>query len=432
MNESKYISDSYISIILRISSVLFIITLSLFTFFLFKNNFFNPNFTGDESKYLSDLLNANQFGLGKAISDGASVTYLVLSYYLNTLLTAPLLSLKITSLISGILMFLFLYLFNSEYLNIDKPLKQPLFLWIIYLFVIQTTFFTGVNDILLDLFGTLFFITFFTRLRNSILKVIILGLFIALTLATRKMAVTYIFTFLMVFLLVSISTKNHEIFNLKNGLIISISSSLFLILLNIYPLINYNKFSFDDKILKGDVNWAQWDYHNALLIDKGVQNRFTHVKINETAKYIQKNGENSLPSSFFEMIYFDPLFTFKEFFIDFLIGLKYIFRQTGLFVLPFTIFLIIRIRRIFHTKSITSTDFIYLFSISYLFLISYIVIANIQSRWFMFFLPIMMLLVCKDLTRLNLQNKKLFIIGNHLLLSIMCFPYLFDKISLYF
>jgi hypothetical protein len=121
----------------------------------------------------------------------------------------------------------------------------------------------------------------------------------------------------------------------------------------------------------------------------------------------------------------------KEFIIDLLIGFKYIFRQTGLFVIPFTIFLIIRIKRVFYRKSVTITDFIYLFSISYLLFISFIVIANIQSRWFMFFLPIMMLLVCKDLNRFHLQEKKFFIIGNHLLLSVMCFPYLFDKISTY-
>lgn len=431
MKNIKYLSDIYLSIISKISLLIFIVTLLLFAYFLFTDNFFDPNFAGDESKYLSDLLNAKAFGLGKAISEGASLTFLLISFSLDKFIDAPLYSLKITSLISGVIMISVLFIFISKCLEIKEPLKQHLILWLIYLFTIQTTIFSGVNDILLDLFGTLFFIILLIQFKNHITQILLLGLFLALMLATRKMALTYIFTLFIVFVLFSIIAKDHKIFNLKSGLKILFSFIFFILLFNIYPLVKHQKFSFDDKILKGEVNWAQWDYHNALLIDQGIQPRFSHISIKETEQYLKENGKDSLPSSFIEMVYFKPIFTLKEFFIDFAIGLKYIFRQTGLLTFLFAIFLFFRTKRIFLTKSVTSTDFIYLFSACYLFLISFIVIANIQGRWFMFFMPIVMALLIKDLNQFNLKTKLLFSIGNNLILSVMCFPYLVSKFSSY-
>lgn len=430
MNAFFHISDSCLSFTSKATTSLLILTLSLFSAFLFKDIFLDPFYAGDESKYLSDLLKANEAGLRKVISDGTSITYLVITYYVNILIDAPLFSLKIVSLTSGILIFYLLYRFNNIYLKIDKPLKLPLFVWLAYLFIIQTTSFAGVNDILLDLFGTSLFLTFFIKKRIST-KIVLFGLFLALSLATRKMAITYITSFFIVFQVFSIYSKNNKVFNFKNIFIALASFIVFFILLNTYPLLHNNKFSFDDKILKGEVNWAQWDYHNALLIDQGVQDRFTHVNIDKTKEYLQQNGKNSLPNTFLEMVYFDPLFTIKEFFVDALIGLKYIFRQTGMLVIAFIVFLIFRIRRFFLTKTLTNVDFIYVFSFFYFLLISFIVIANIQARWFMFFMPIMMLLIARDLNKLNKKQKLYFSISNNLLLSVMCFPYLIHKFSLY-
>ncbi|WP_324721929.1 hypothetical protein [Salinimicrobium sp. HB62] len=434
MEINKVNSDSSLSFISKASSIVFILTLSLFTFFLFTNNFFDPHFAGDESKYLSDLTNANKYGLGKAILDGASITYLTISYYLNKLIQEPLYALKITSILSGTLMFLSLYFYNSKYLKIRGVLKKTLFLWIFYLFVIQTTFFAGVNDILLDLFGTLFLIVISlpVKQKNTFRNAILLGFLIALILGTRKMALTYILTFWVIFIAFSITIKNNRIFNAKIGLIILLSFIAFFTLLNFYPLLHQKKFSFDDKVLKGTVNWAQWDYHNALLIDRGVQERFQHTNIPETQKFILENGDNSLPSTFLEMIYFDPALTFKEFFIDLFTSLKYIFRQTGFLALLFLFILTSHVHRIFKTKTVLSSDFIYIFSATYLLLISFIVITNIQGRWFMFFLPMLILSVGKDLSQLKPQKQQLVIILNNVLLSIMCFPYLLNKLAFYF
>lgn len=414
-----------------ISLFIFLLTLVSFSFFLFKDIFLDPNFTGDETKYMGDLLTAKSSGISNAISNGTSIPYLIITYFLDYLLNNPLYSLRATSLLCGIVMFVILIIFNSRKIHIGRHLKISIYLWLIYLFVIQATIFVGVNDILLDLFGTFLFITCFSRFKKPETKLILTGLFLALMLATRKMAITYIIVLVLLYLSIIIYYKGN-LFNIRNLVVIAVSFTFFLLSINFYPLLNDNKFSFDDKILQGKVNWAQWDYHNSILIDQGKQNRFQHVNIKETEKYLIQNGPASLPTTFAQMIWFNEKLTMKEFFIDVAIAFKYIFRQTGLIVFAFSIFLVDRIRKIRKIKSVKTTDFIYLFSASYFFIICFIVIANVQARWFMLFMPIMILLIGKDLSKLKIKNQILFSIGNNILLSVMCFPYLFEKISYYF
>lgn len=424
----KTYSLPYLNKILNISTTLFLINLFLFASFLFKDIFLDPHFAGDEIKYLKDLINANEFGLSRAIGEGASITYLVISYYFDRLINHPLFTLKFTSLIFGTLMFISLVLFSFKNLKVEGVLKYQSLLWIGYLFIIQTTIFSGVNDILLDFFGTLLFISFFLRFKSTTLKYILMGLWLALMLATRKMAITYIFVFFLIFVFNIFYSKNNINFNFKNGLLTGFSFILFFLLLNIHPLLEHNIFSFDDKILGGSVNWAQWDYHNAILINQGEQERFHHVNIEETKKYLVENGQHSLPSTFLEMIFFDPQLTIKEFFIDSITGLKYIFRQTGLLTLTFIFFLLHRIKKIHVIKSVSKTDFMYLFCMCYFFIICFIVIANIQARWFMLFMPFMILLISKDLNKFSQRKQILFSSCNNVILTIMCFPYLFEKI----
>ena len=422
-------SETFLNKILKITLFFFAINLFLFAAFLSRDIFFDLNFAGDEIKYLEDLLKANSSGLSKSISDGASITYLMITYLLDKIIDNPLFSLRITSLIFGTVMFYLLWIFNSKLIRIKYPIKVSIYFWIVYLFIIQTTIFTGVNDILLDFLGTLLFIVLYLEFKNEIIKYVFIGLLLALMLATRKMAITYISVFFLVSIFIIISSRETNMFNFRNICLIFLSFSIFFVLVNSYPLIAHQQFSFDDKILPGSINWAQWDYHNALLIDQGIQSRFQHVDIIETEKYLNNHGKNSLPSSFLEMIIFNPQLTIKEFFIDSFTGLKYIFRQTGLLIFPFTIFLFFRIKKMFIEKLVTNTDFIYLFCLCYFLIISFVVIANIQARWFMFFMPIMVLLIGKDLNKLTPKSQMLFSICNNILLTVMCFPYLFEKIK---
>lgn len=223
--------------------------------------------------------------------------------------------------------------------------------------------------------------------------------------------------------------KTQDIFNKKNFFIVTLSFIIFFLLMNFYPLVKNQNFSFDDKILKGKVTWAQWDYHNAILINQGKQDRFHHIPIAETKKYLEENGEDSLPSSFFEMIWFDPLLTLKEFFIDALTGLKYIFRQTGLLLFAFIFFFILRLKKILNGKYLSSTDFVYIFSAAYFFMISFIVVANIQGRWFMVFMPVMIILIGKDLKYFPKKERLIFCIGNNIILTMMCFPFLIKQLG---
>lgn len=416
----------------KLTLILLIVTLFLFTSFLFHDIFLNSHPVGDEGKFLNDLIKVKETGLRQVILDGTSIPYLISSLLVNQVIPNPLLALKVNSLIIGILLFILLLLFDKYFLRLNTMIKYPAFLWLSYLFVIQSTLFLGVNDILLDLFGALFFISLLISKTKSYKTLLLAGVFLALMLFTRKMALTYISVIFFIFFVLAFLFNNNTIFSLKKGLMLVAIFGISFFAFNAYSLIKENTFSFDDKVLQGAVNWAQWDYHNALLVEAGTQERFSHVDIKETENFLIKNGKDALPSSFLEMIYFKPSLTIKEFFIDLATGIKYLIRQTGLMILPFLIFLWYRSIKIYKTKFATSTDFIYLFSFLYFTFICFIVITNIQGRWFMVFLPITMLLIAKDLSKLSIKSQLFFSVLNNSILVIMCIPYLIYKLNDFF
>ncbi|MBI6118199.1 hypothetical protein [Salegentibacter maritimus] len=419
--------ETYIQRFYKLSYILLFFILTVYTIYLFQDIFLKFNYSGDENKFLKDLTTANKYGLGQAILDGTSVPYLILSYSFNLIINNSIFSLKLISLISGLILFLVLLLFDKKYLNLGSNLKITVYLWLAYLIITQATIFLAMNDILLALFGNLFFISYFSLSSKSSKGIFITSILLALMLFTRKMAATYIISFFSLYFFLSFFLNHKDHLNYKHGLQLISTSFIVFIILNSYSLISQQKFSFDDKTLTGPVNWAQWDYYNALLIDSGNQERFKHVTLKETENYLVENGKSSLPSTFFEMIFFNPRLTIKEFFIDSAIGIKYLVRQTGLFIFPFSIFLITRIKKVYFTKSISKTDFIYFYSFIYFLMICFIVITNIQPRWFLVFLPITLLLISKDLNKLSKKNQQVFSILNNLTLIIMCLPYIFNK-----
>lgn len=356
--------------------------------------------------------------------------YLFLTYLFNLIIDNPILSLKTTSLIVGVILFFVLVLFDKKILRISSQINTTVYLWLAYLIVTQATIFQGINDILLALFGNLFFISYLMIKSKKCKNVLLISTLLALMLLTRKMALTYLLLFFCLYFILTFFFNNIH-FNYRNGLQLLFTFSFVFIILNSYSLIKQQTFSFDDKILSGPVNWAQWDYHNALLVDSGDQERFKHINIKETEIYLNEHGQNSLPNNFYEMIFFNPILTIKEFFIDCTVATKYLIRQTGLLIFPFLIFLLVRIKKVYQTKSITKTDFIYFYSLLYFLMICFIVITNIQPRWFLVFLPITILLISKDLTKLSKENQRFFSILNNLTLIIMCLPYLINKLNLF-
>lgn len=246
-------------------------------------------------------------------------------------------SIRLTSLAFGIFLIITFVIIGRKFLTSQMVYLQTC-VSLIYYLAIQLTLFVGYNDLVMHFFGFLLWIFLLKGEFQKKINYIIMGLIFALVLATRKMGFIYILVFLVIFLSQLLYKNTDKKQLLKNLLILTSSCFLFLCLINFSSLKSGNGLSFDDKILGGPVNWSQWEYHNALLIDDGKQERFHHVNIEETNKYLIKNGKHSLPSTFLEMITFDISFTIKEFLIDVAIATKYFLRQTGFWLFLFSFF----------------------------------------------------------------------------------------------
>lgn len=408
-----------IQVLLISSSILVVLTLITFGNYYLEKTLLSPVINGDEAKYYDDLIHAVNSGLLNAIDSGASITFLTLSYLLNDFIDNPLLSIRITSLVFAILLFAGFILFAKNLLKTKLVWVQAT-LGLLYCLVIQMTMFIGYNDLVMHFFGLLFWILFINSENRKIRNSLLMGVLLALIAATRKMSLIYIVLFFGTYALqIIINKSNRKSLVQHLGIIAAIFIAIFLVL-NFTSLKNGHGFSFDEKTLGGSVNWSQWEYHNAILIDKGLQERFHHIEIDRTKEYLLQNGQESLPSNFFEMITFDFTLTIKEFFIDTGIGIKYFIRQTGLWPFLFLIFFVFRSRSM--RKRISSSDFLYIFSSICFLTICFIVLTNIQMRWFMFFIPIMFLLIAKDFEDTDPKYQKVFFTANNLLLVLMFVP----------
>lgn len=404
------------------STFLLIITILLYGNYWFEKSFLSSTINGDESKFYEDLIRANSHGLFEAINSGASITFLTFNYWVDKLVNSPLRSIRLSSLFFGVSILVVCLYLVLTYFKFPKITKIQVFLSLIYFFTIQTTLFAGLNDLLLHFFGLIFLYVFIRKAEDQKIKFIVLGILCAAILATRKMGAIYLLVFIILFWTEGIINKSNHSEKLKVFSLLIPSFMITFLCFNFSSLLSGNGFSFDDKILKSSVNWAQWEFHNALLIDQGLQERFYHVEISETEKYLEINGDNSLPSNFFEMIFFNPLFTLKEFFIDFFTSLKYFVRQLGLWVFIYLYYLLKKINNIMAIKKFTRVDFLYFFSLFSFLVICFIVITNIQMRWFTYFIPIMLLVLGEEIGKKNITQQKIFFTLNNFGFSLMCFP----------
>lgn len=112
------------------------------------------------------------------------------------------------------------------------------------------------------------------------------------------------------------------------------------------------------------------------------------------------------------MIFFDWKLTLKEFFFDYFISLKYLIRLCGL-IYPFGLIILFSFwkRR---NNILKSANFWVIFSFIFPIIISFVIITNIQPRWFVFFIPFLMICCFIYLQNWNHRGRDWIIIGNNM------------------
>lgn len=294
-----------------------------------------------------------------------SIPFSLLVFPLS-LLFPSYLALRISSLMGTFFLFF--------YLNRVLNFKSTNFKTHLLFYLSSGSFLLGTNDNLLFCLLTVFFTEVFLVLVKNQKRIPLYALVSVITaLFTRQMAVIYLPVILAGLILVYFRKKIY--WKEYQAIIVS---SLFWFGLNL-PSIQANGFiSFDNKDTDSQLGmtWVQRQYLSQLSANAGKIPQFSHVTWEETYKYVQENGQESLPRTTLEALVFDPILTFQEFIMDFGYMIYSGFRQCGLAVF----FPILGIWLFFKSGN----KGIGYLSMSQLFLmlaISFIIISYIEIRW---------------------------------------------------
>lgn len=355
-------SDKYTKPILY---TLFITTSIQFCFFIVYTMFIKVRGAGDEVHFINAFILINKYGWTYAIKYGISIPYILLTYP-ATLIMEPYIALRIVNL--TILIFFIYYLY--KYLGIKQ--------YIVYLIIIQyisiTSYYLfGTNDALFSIALGIFLIEYYIYFKTGELRNPRLA-FTALIIAlfTRALIVFYL-PVIIILLLISF----RYILNLTKNGVMKIPLIVFsvLLLLNLPSLIYKHKPSYDNKPGKYNITWAQkgylWQLKNP---DSKNKNQLSWEEVKE---YIDLHGENSLPRGYRDAIFFDFNLTLREFYVDFIDGLKGSFRQLGILLLLPLLFILA------HRNEVKIAQIRYL-NLTYLFtllLFSFVIIVYVELRW---------------------------------------------------
>ncbi len=143
--------------------------------------------------------------------------------------------------------------------------------------------------------------------------------------------------------------------------------------------------SFDKNPINISANWTQRNYLGLKKIENGEEplhrDAIWHrTKFDEVVRYINENGENSLPRSFFEVLISDPVIAIKMFGYNVVFSILRSFRFWGfmILVLMLPLFNIKNLKNsIFDKANLTSNLFI-----GYMLILSFVCFTFIEFRWF--------------------------------------------------
>ncbi len=302
-----------------------ILIILIYTFLFIKRTMLLPIGGGDEGYFISDLEFFIQNGYVKSINKNISIPHTLIVYSFNLIIDNIALSLRITNLLISVFICTYLFLFFNKYYK-----DSSFYFLILILFFISTVgyFFFGTNDALFFLGLILFFIEGYKLfcVNPSNFVIMLFGLTLALT--TRALFLLFLPGILFLFVLL----KFRNVSNLKLVYLFVVPISI-LLLLNVPSLLNGNGLSYDDKKAPSKVSWPQRQYLAQLWVNEGKLPHGQHPSWEETKFYLETNGDNSLPKSLSDGIFFDFKLTIIEFFKDLGSIFYFGFRQVGLVIL---------------------------------------------------------------------------------------------------
>jgi len=355
-----------------------------------RTYFFLPEPIKDEVGFFKNFEMYLAEGWYISVAKGVSPIYNLFTRFLYFFNGDILLSLRLVGLLSMAGVILAWSHFTYYTLKVRGFLFGLVVLFFITLGFRQMAYFCGTSDGLFIFFMSLSIVFLFSAINSNDKKYknfFFSGLFLALGLSTRELAVLYLLGYLFVFLFLFFRTNNFW-----KSFLVWIVPFIVLVVIIHYPALKENQtLSIHNKDFKeSNVSWTEINYL-AILNNKdkllyGRDTKSDKITPEDIIVYRKIHGDNALPKTMISALFWDLSITFKNFLgLFYLSQLPFVF-QLGLFYFffiskPIQQIIISRdLKQIFGARLLP-----FFFFVLYVFTLTITLIRHIEFRWLMLF-----------------------------------------------
>lgn len=284
--------------------------------YFFTNNFFNTflNAGGNGDEYYQyNLYSISNAPLEK-IFYTPSQTYIFISSAINYFINNPMFSTRLVSIISCILLIIYFIrrLISDKSDSVEKIYKSTLFICAIF---ITNQMFIGTSDFLsFVLIIPAFLIIIenfeFKKININLKQSIFVGVFFALSVATRPTSLVLILAFYVTFFLLA----GIKPLFCKENLMAFITSIIVLFMINFLPIVEQHKIILDVKEVAKEtgVNWFQRNYLMAKYWDSNKIPNTQWLSTQEVIDFKIANPNFDFPKNQIDLLLKDPGLYFRQ------------------------------------------------------------------------------------------------------------------------
>ncbi|AOW08117.1 hypothetical protein [Flavobacterium gilvum] len=365
---------------LNLAFLLFVLVyLILFAITLFNSD----GKVGNNDNYKDLFVKFYELGFYQATVQGTSIVYNLFLSFIFSITKNVETSFFVLNLFSDLFLMFFGYYFYHKTSN----LKNNVFYIVLSMYILfvlnMRSYLSASNDSFLGVFVVILLYLIVIKLfegRHEKFTFLCIGFIFAICLSIRITAVLLI---PLIFIAFFYWIKNTDVTFLKRVQLIGICSLMFLLTILVFhfPAIKEkHSLSYEDKNPSKDLNWIQRNYLGLKKIESGQEKIhrdaiWKNTKFEKVQEYLKIHGANSLPKTFTQAVFKDPVLVFKITFLNVITCLARFFRFWGfLFSIP----IIMLFRGNFFNKYKLPT----ILFLSFLFILSFVCFTFMEFRWF--------------------------------------------------
>lgn len=362
--------------------------------------YLNPSLPqGDEYVFLHSFELFLSDGWYASVVAGSSILFNLAAWGVYQIIPDKLLSLRLVSVSSLLLMVLIWWFYAAFWMKIAKTLLWPLLVFLLTMGLLRNHFFSAVSDPLFSVFISLSFIFLMIALgaeRRYTVYYALSGLFMGCALSVRELFLLYVPGF---FLIAIGSIWIYRIQHPWTGFgVMTLTFMLVVGCIHAPSLVENRNISYLSKQPTDGPNWQQRNYLYKLYPENG------YPSWEAVRAYLGQHGDEALPRSNEEAIAKDLKVTLKSFVDNLHYSIKPFLRHTGLFIIIFIGYPAV----LFYRRKKLPDWYAYaaIFLLAYLFFLSILILPNIQFRWYIPF-PFLVTVCAAKILMISPQHERL-------------------------